>query len=181
MKGNHRVLSGQYVRFKEINIKRNSEISEPLVNEDIERIIRRLKRADYDFDEYEIHVQTKDVGIEPEKIEDRTLFEAFIKEPENIESELYLDQIITYMIKYDVPFEEYIIHFFRAFIAINYDGNEDVFEMEYSLNNLSDIKSLPAQGICDIMNTELEWMGLGWEVYPIVQPERKIDIRCKGE
>lgn len=179
MKGNHVVRAGQYVRFKEINMKRSSEISESLITEDIERIVRRLRRAGFDFDECEIHVQVKDVGVEPAKIEERTLFETFIKEPGDVKSELHLDQIITYMIKYDVPFEEYTIHFLRSFISINYDGNEDEFEMEYNLNNLSDIKSLSAQEICDIMNTELEWMGLGWEVSPIIQPKRKIDFRCK--
>lgn len=174
MKGNHRVMSGQYVRFKEINIKRNSEVSESLVNEDIERIIRRLKRAGYDFDIYEIHVQTKDVGIEPEKKEDLTLFEIFVNHPADIKSELHLNQIISYMTETDTPFEGYIGNFIAAIIAINYNNNEDEFEMEYGLDNLTDIRYLSQQDICNIINSEFEWMGLGWEARPWATSKRKI-------
>lgn len=179
MKGNHRVMSGQYVRFKGINIKRDSEISESLISEDIERIIRRLKRAGYDFDEYEIHVQVKDVDIEPEKMGNLELFEIFLRHPSDIKSELHLNQIISYMIATDTPFEGYIGNFIEAFIAINYNGNEDEFEMEYGLNNLTDIKCLSCQDICNIINSEFEWMGLGWEAIPIAQSERKIYFKCK--
>lgn len=153
-------------RIRNVNIKKQTEVSDSLID-DLDHIIKRLKRNGYDIDSYEISIKVNEKERKYVRSCPEELMDQFEKDPSQIISEIELDTIIKYYIDNDYSFDDSIIKFFEAFITINHDSIREDFEMEWDID-MNNIENLSKEKICDIVNYELEWMGLEYTM--VTQP-----------
>lgn len=160
---------------------RHTEMSDDFFD-DIEKIINKVKKKGINIDGYEIHISIYEKGsIENHKDDMEEVYDLFINEPNKIESDILLDKLIYFMGEYITRnFYPYVENFFKAFITINHDSFQKDFEEEYDFS-MDKISDLPVTKICDILNNEIEWMGLKWKFVHVDVPRfnEEKDIYCQ--